>query len=95
MTLDGSPVEIGDSLYCTVLGPGVAEVVGASTVGVRFASSSQLTQYDNGGLGPWRRRTLYWDDPVVFIPPKDQERWSYTKSLLLALRDFLIERGLL
>jgi hypothetical protein len=95
MNLDGSPVNAGDPLYCTVLGPGVAEVVGASTVGVRFASSGQLTQYDDGGIGPWRRRTLFWADPVVFIPPKNQNNWNYTKAMLLALRDFLIERGLL
>lgn len=95
MNLDSSPVNVGDSLYCTVLGPGVAEVVGPSTVAMRFASSGQLTQYDDGGIGPWRRRTLYWADPVVFIPPKDQNAWNQTKALLLALRDFLIERGLL
>jgi hypothetical protein len=95
MNLDGSPVNVNDSVYCTVLGPGTVMVAGASTVGVQFASSGQLTQYDDGGIGPWRRRTLYWADPVVFIPQKDQNKWNQTKALLLALRDFLIERGLL
>lgn len=95
MNLDGSTVDIGDSLYCTVLGPGTAELVNPSSVGVRFASSNQLTQYETGGVGPWRRRTLFWADPIVFVPPKNQTTWGYTRSMLIALRDMLDERGLL
>lgn len=95
MNLDGSTVEVGDSLYCTVLGPGTAEIVGSSSVAMRFASSGQLTQYHTGGIGPWRRRTLFWADPIVFIPPKNQDTWNYTKSMLIALREMLDERGLL
>jgi hypothetical protein len=95
MTLDGSEVEVGNPIYCTVLGPGTVELVNPSSVGVRFASSGQITQYETGGIGPWRRRTLFWADPIVFVPPKNQDAWNYTKSMLIALREMLDERGLL
>jgi len=84
MRLDGSVVKVGDRVHVLGRGEGkVTEAVSTSCVvtqpnGVFFRYS------DNGVQNGSTHRTLYWRDPVVIAPLKDEEGWN---KLVIAMRE--------
>lgn len=86
MKLDGFNVAIGDSVYDLILGAG--KVISLHEDGiksrftVKFGEYRQLT-YDENGFCHYKQRTLYWKNPIVVIPVKQEAIWELQKELCL------------
>lgn len=97
MKLDGEDILPGDAVFDIVYGPGYVHRIDNNTQAffVRFGNRSAGYRPD-GVSERAQRRTLYWQDPVVFVPAKSQAKWALLLRMTRALwrtidRDPLIE----
>ena len=91
--LNGSPVNVGDTVY--ILGIGTGKVVGTDESGgfsVQAGARGTLYYRDGGMVGNARR--VYWPDPVFIDPPKDLNLWTAfmdsAKGLYSSIRNMLV-----
>lgn len=91
-TLDNDPVLLGDSVFAVGYGVGrVTELLTESRFRVQFSMTNQSMTFDERGfMARARARSLYWQDPVVVAPAKDDGFWNALRpsiqSLAAALR---------
>ena len=81
--MDGAPIIVGDSVHDILHGPGtVVELKANDRVRVRFGQKYFV--YDANGVivDSGYRRTLYWRDPVLFPPQKDDVNFHLTRKLV-------------
>lgn len=83
MLLDEYPVNKGDALFDIILGWGVATSVSDASVDVKFGVRTLVYNSKGGTIMYQLRRTLYWSDPVVMIPPKNAQRAALIRGLCL------------
>jgi hypothetical protein len=69
LTLDGSPVVIGDAVFDVVFGAGTVRQVSDTRITVLFANQPARTYAGNGVSTVLQARTLYWADPMQSLPP--------------------------
>lgn len=82
-SLDGEPVVAGDSVYDMVWGPGsVLTVQMSGNFVVRFAGTRTGTYTPAGVNTRYPGRTLYWRNPVIVVPTKDEGRWTLIHQLV-------------
>ena len=83
--LDNDDIALGDKVYDVMYGPGeVVELKVEGKFRVRFATGMHV--YDERGVRVDSKfRTLYWHDPVVVLPEKDDIRWALAKRLCTAM----------
>ena len=88
-TLDGSEVFIGDSVYGVGYGTGrVSELLSEGKFRVYFASSNRSITFDgNGVMARMAHRCLFWRDPVLAAPFKDEVQWNRIKPVITAAID--------
>lgn len=92
MFLDGFEVERGDSVYDLYLGVGtVKQITGEDKIEVVFGR--QHWTYDHRGVGRHGRRSLYWRNPILFTPAKDDEKWNLQVALSQAISNALRPGG--
>jgi len=94
MKLDGYDVIVGDTVHDVAFGPG--KVVSLRDLDdkfeVRFVQGNSGL-YRTTGIGPaLQRRTLFWTDPVLFVPSKDPARTRLMIQLAVAINT--VVRGL-
>ncbi len=85
MKLDGFDVKVGDSVYDIVFGFGevvALHIDSQDRFSVKFGSR-RIQTYNEDGYGQFRRRTLYWHDPIVVIPAKQEGAWSIQQEVCL------------
>lgn len=97
MKMDGDDIQPGDAVFDIVYGPGFIHRIDthAQAFFVRFGNRSAGYRPD-GVSDRAQRRTLYWQDPVVFVPSKSQAKWQLLLRMVRALwrtieRDPLVE----
>lgn len=97
MKLDGEDLLPGDAVFDIVYGPGFVHRIDthAQAFFVRFGNRSAGYRPD-GVSDRAQRRTLYWQDPVVFVPAKSSAKWQLLLRMVRALwrtieRDPLVE----
>lgn len=80
MKLHSHLINSGDEVYDLVEGRGVVQVVRSTSFSVRF---SHRLSYDYnsegkrlGNVPPRYPALLYWQNPIVMIPAKDDEVWA-------------------
>lgn len=85
LKMDDSEVLVGDKVYDTRYGPGtVVTLLGADDkIEVAFQTPKVQLIFTTGGQHGNNRRSLYWRDPVVAPPPKDEWRWAEARKLML------------
>ena len=82
-SLDGEAVGVGDSVYDMVWGPGtVAQLHVSGNFVVRFAGTRTATFTSAGVNTRYPGRTLFWRDPIVAVPTKDEARWTLIHQLV-------------
>lgn len=83
--MDNDPVQIGDKMYDVQFGAGeVVELKVADRFRVRFAKGTYT--YEGTGIRVDASvRTLYWHNPIVVLPAKDDIRWDEARRLCSAL----------
>lgn len=80
MVLDGDLVQEGDTLFDVLLGHGRVSHIGENSCRVDF--SGRFVNYYENGLFAGAKR-LFWRDPVLFIPRRDNTAdWEFCKVLL-------------
>lgn len=92
MKLDGFEVKVGDTVYDLVLGSGVVvslhEDSAVNRFTVKFGEHRQLT-FDEHGFCHHKFRTLYWHNPIIAIPAKDDVFWALQKDVSLAATELI------
>lgn len=84
-TLDGSSVAIGDNVYGVGHGPGqVIELLTEDRFRVQFAAGSTYTFGSDGVMARAQYRSLFWRDPVLAAPGKDETRWNRIVPIITA-----------
>lgn len=86
-TLDGSEVNIGDRVFAVGYGSGsVTELLTDNKFRVYFAISQRTVTFDsNGVMARMQARSLFWRDPVLVPPMKDEVMWNRIKPAIVAL----------
>lgn len=94
--MDGAGVAIGDSVFDTALGTGkVEELLLDNRIIVRFYPSNRRAAYGTSGVAHGKQfRTLYWHDPVLFIPLKNEPKWQQMKRIFMSIAAELRGTGL-
>lgn len=88
--LDGSTVNIGDSVYVLGVGGGTVTSVNADG-GFTVRTGNGEAYYRNGGyIGNQKR--VFWADPYIVLPTKDRRFWrayvQMASSLYSQAREF-------
>jgi hypothetical protein len=83
--LDGFVVDIGNNLYDILLGQmGQVTVVSQTSITVDFGGNRVLTYVGNGQFAG--RRRLYWRDPVLTLPQKNDPQWQLLQAVVNTIR---------
>lgn len=87
-TLHGDPVAIGDHVHDILRGVGVVELLRADgRIEVRFSAHRSLRVFTpDGRTGAREPITLYWHDPIVFMPIKDEAAYLAQREILSVVR---------
>lgn len=87
--LDGDEVVLGDTVFDVVYGTGtVKELLAEGRFRVHFAGNKRFVYRSDGQrVDTSTRRTLYWHDPVIAIPAKDDISWTKLRQLAKAITD--------
>ncbi|WP_333679886.1 hypothetical protein [Dyella sp.] len=84
MKLDGYDVEAGDPVYDLFHGEGRVKSVTADGHAVVVFGGRFMT-YDDRGIGQHGRRSLYWHNPILLTPMKDEAAWNLQRRLNQAI----------
>lgn len=96
MKMDGDDIVPGDAVFDIVYGPGIVHRIDP-VQGVFYVRYGQYAAgYLPSGVNDRsRRRTLYWHDPVVFLPAKNAQVWALMLRSFRALWAVLVRSPLL
>ena len=89
MRLDGEDIIVGDSVYDLGFGSGKVIEVG-DKIRVRFNSLKQTFSYDGRGMRrAVKMRQLYFHNPIIAVPAKDDKDFSIICDNAKALTSIL------
>ena len=85
--MDGYVVNLADGVYDVLYGPGrVVEVLPLGKFRCTFTTRGSPITYSAGGTqARYPSRTLYWRNPVVVVPLKDDIGWNKIKPIVDAV----------
>lgn len=78
---------VGDRIYDIVQGYGQIVDTAFGDIAVRFDNGIRITFDKDGNYGGVRR--LYWHDPIVIEPTKDNKLWQTMRDCLLSIHGYL------
>lgn len=85
MRLQGQEVEVEDKVYDLLEGWGSVSSVDLSKITVKFAGNVYYSYNSAGkriGNTPARfPKFLFWQDPIVMLPLKDDTKWQTMKEI--------------
>lgn len=86
MLLDGSQLEIGDSVYHLTLGHGIVQTIEKGTARVKMGKGGGIKNMsENGIIGG--EKVFFWSKPVVIVPRKGEA--AQATQLASVLRQLL------
>lgn len=86
-TINNEIVAVGDRIYDVVQGYGKVVDTSFGDIVVRFDNGIRITFDNTGSYGGTRR--LYWHNPVVIEPTKDDKFWKTLRECLLSIHSYL------
>lgn len=91
--LHSEKVELGDTVYDVSASRGVGRVIMLSSAGieVEFSSGSRTTYNERGIQRGKNRSTLFWRDPIIFVPAKSERVYSAQKTIAATIKNVLLE----
>ncbi len=89
MLLHNENIARGDSVYDYSRGYGRAVTIGESFVTIEFSGGLQFPYRTDGTSIDTGVQSLYWQNPFVVVPPKNQSAWEAKKAVLLAVNSLL------
>ena len=78
---------VGDRVYDIVQGYGQIVDTTFNDIVVRFDNGIRITFDKDGNYGGVRR--LYWHNPIVIEPTKDNRLWQTMRDCLLSIHSYL------
>lgn len=86
-TLDNDAVNLGDSVFGVGYGVGrVVELLTEDKFRVQFALTGRTITYESTGfMARASARSLFWHDPVIVPPAKDETFWHALRASVQAL----------
>lgn len=78
---------VGDRVYDIVQGYGQIVDTAFGDIVVRFDNGIRITFDKDGNYGGVRR--LYWHNPIVIEPTKDNRLWQTIRDCLLSIHSYL------
>ena len=78
---------VGDLVYDIVQGYGQIVDTAFNDIVVRFDNGIRITFDKDGNYGGVRR--LYWHNPIVIEPTKDNRLWQTMRDCLLSIHSYL------
>jgi len=78
---------VGDRVYDIVQGYGQIVDTAFGDIVVRFDNGIRITFDKTGSYGGVRR--LYWHNPIVVEPTKDNKLWQAMRDCLLSIHSYL------
>lgn len=79
-SLDNQNVTAGDQVYDLVWGYGTVTSTMFDTIQVRFGDGRGINYTSVGEYGGVRR--LYWHNPIVIPPPRDNRLWGTLTQIM-------------
>lgn len=86
MLLHGEPVAIGDLVFDVSVGRGPGKVHALSARGIEclFEATGVRATYSGEGFQLGQpRATLFWKNPIVVIPAKNDTRWTAQREAVI------------
>ena len=89
--LHGEAVEIGDRVFDVSATRGVGKVVALTTIGieVQFQTGPRIIYKTDGAQTGKIRPTLFWRDPILVVPRKNERGWQHQRAALEAIRNII------
>lgn len=86
-TLDNDPITLQDKVFAVGYGIGtVTELLTDERFRVQFVLSGRSNVFDKDGvMARSQMKCLFWHDPVVLTPAKDERFWVPIRSSIQAL----------
>ena len=78
---------VGDRVYDIVQGYGQIVDTAFDDIAVRFDNGIRITFDKDGNYGGVRR--LYWHNPIVVEPTKNNKLWQTMRDCLLSIHSYL------
>lgn len=88
MKLDDCDIEAGDAVYDLFFGDGRVKNITADGHAVVVFGTRMFT-YDGRGVGAHGHKSLYWHNPILLVPMKDEREWSLQRRLNTAIANEL------
>jgi hypothetical protein len=83
--LDGFAVDVGNIVWDILMGQaGQVAAVSPTSVTVDFGGGRTLTYFGNGEVAG--RRRLYWRNPVLTLPEKNDSQWQLLQAVVDTIR---------
>lgn len=92
MKLQGFDVNEGNSVYDLVFGYGLVRNVTDDGFEVRFNDTRSIT-YNSEGVGQFKNPTLFWHNPIVLIPAKEDKTWSLQSAVAKGVSELIAKAG--
>ena len=93
MLLHKEEVVVGDVVYDLMEKEGTVTIVGESEISVRFGNNRTYSYNKTGkrvGNVPARLPVLlYWHNPIVAVPAKQEHIWTALKEIIFNIKDTL------
>lgn len=84
MKLDNCEVLIGDRVFDTIFGAGTVDRITEDEGKFWVLIANRNECYDSKGNGRFGVRTLYWRDPIIVAPSKDEKTWEHISAIATA-----------
>lgn len=87
-SINNTNVMVGDQLYDIAYGYGSVLAADDREILMRFPDGRRIHYTAQGFYGGTRR--LYWHNPVVIEPPKENDRWRVLVDCLTTIHAYLL-----
>jgi hypothetical protein len=84
MKMDGCDVLIGDRVQDVIFGAGVVDKINEDEGRFWVLMAGRNECYDSKGNGRFGVRTLYWRDPIIVAPAKNETTWEQVSAIATA-----------
>jgi len=82
--IDNEPVQVDDAVYDLIHGNGVVTQVTGTSFSATFGT--KVFNYTTGGYyNGFPRQRVFWSNPIVGHPTKQDRVWSIVRNMVTAL----------
>lgn len=84
--MDDADIVRGDTVYDVIWGAGaVYELLPDGRFVVSFPAGRRQTYNSSGFSKHYKARTLYWANPFLAVPVKNEGKWALVRRLVAAI----------